>query len=345
MRVYTAKNEDFESLQELYYAHYSRQAAVAEDYFVASYQDHDVFAAIVQATNGDVLVAEENGKPVGMAILSVTDRPLSPSISARRYVYVSSLIFESEEARDALLAEAELWAFALGIDNLQLKLHAKDSEAAKLYTDMGFSPEITTYSRKIPRESSPIGLPRGRVKLYPHCREWELEGERTITELGRLLPGIAIDLAHVGSTSVPTIPAKPIIDVAITVYDFEAILSKRELLQQHGYYYIPGASIDGQLLFAKGSFYDGTGDLQTHFIHVVKVHSIEWYGYLNFKRYISEFHDVAVKYARLKIRLARENSGDNGRKEYLAGKSDFIRDVIAKATHYYGYRTHIHPCK
>lgn len=345
MRVYTAKNEDFEALQELYYRGSSRQAAVAEDYFVASYQDHDVFAATVQITDGDVLVAEEDGRPVGMAILSVAERPLSPSISARRYVCISSLIFESEEARDALLAEAELWAFALGIDNLQIKLHAKDTEAAKLYTGMGFSPEITTYSREIPRESSPIGLPRGRVKLYPHCREWEIEGERTIAELRHLLPDVAIDLEHVGSTSIPTIPAKPIIDVAITVYDFEAILSRRELLQQHGYYYVPGASLDEQLLFAKGSFYDGTGDLQTHFIHVVKVHSIQWYGYLNFKRYISEFRDVAVKYARLKIRLALENSGDNGRKKYLEGKSDFIRDVIAKATRYYGYRSYVRSSK
>lgn len=78
-----------------------------------------------------------------------------------------------------LIAEAELWAFARDISYLQVCLHSEDTDAVKLYTGMGFSPETTLFKRYIPRESSPLGLPRIAVRIYPYSDEWRLEGERT----------------------------------------------------------------------------------------------------------------------------------------------------------------------
>ena len=334
MRVYTATKADFERLQDLYFAESSRQAAAAGDYYVAAYQDVALFAGIVELAEGDVLVAEDDGRPVGMAIVSVVARPLSPNISERKYVRLSSLISESDEARDLLIAEAELWATARGIDHLQVSLHAQDRCAEELYTSLGFAPETTLFSRAIARESSPIGLTRGTVKLFPHTAEWEREGARTVDELRGLLGGIAIDAAHVGSTSIPTIPAKPIIDVAIAVYDFDSVLARREILLKHGYHLVPSASGESQLLFAKGGYYEGTSDLQTHFIHVVRVNSREWFDYLNFRSYLIEYREIAAKYAELKLRLARDHSAD--RESYTAAKGDFIREVLLKASLYYG---------
>ena len=106
MRVVTAKHTDFERLQELYYASSSRQNAATNDYYLAAYQDSDLFMAIVELPDGDVLIAEENDRPLGMAILSSVARPLSPNISPRKYVRISSLVFETDEARDLLIAEA-----------------------------------------------------------------------------------------------------------------------------------------------------------------------------------------------------------------------------------------------
>ena len=334
MRVYTATKADFERLQDLYFAESSRQAAAARDYYVAAYQDVALFAGIVELAEGDVLVAEDDGRPVGMAIVSVVARPLSPNISERKYVRLSSLVSESDEARDLLIAEAELWATARGIDHLQASLHAQDRCAEELYTSLGFAPETALFSRAIEREPSPIGLARGTVKLFPHSTEWEREGVRTVEELRALLPGIAIDAAHVGSTSIRAIPAKPIIDVAVTVYDFDSILEKCELLFERGYHYVPSASGESQLLFAKGSYYEGTGNLQTHFIHVVRVNSREWFDYLNFRSYLTEYREIAAKYAELKLRLARDHFAD--RESYTAAKSDFIRGVLLKASLYYG---------
>lgn len=62
-----------------------------------------------------------------------------------------------------------------------------------------------------------IGLKRGTVKLCNHEKEWELEAQRTISRLNKILGTIAIDIQHVGSTSIPTIKAKPIIDIVVAV--------------------------------------------------------------------------------------------------------------------------------
>lgn len=334
MRVYTATKVDFERLQDLYFAESSRQAAAAGDYYIAAYQDIALFTGIVELADGDVLVAEEDGRPIGMAIVSVVARPLSPNISERKYVRVSSLVFKSNEARDLLIAEAELWATARGIEHLQVSMHAQDRYAAELYSGLGFAPETVLFSRAIKREPSPIGLARGKVKIFPHSSAWELEGIATANELREILAGICIDAAHVGSTSIPTIPAKPIIDVAIAVYDFDAVIARREFLCERGYHFVPSASGASQLLFAKGGYYDGTSDLQTHFIHVVHVNSRQWFDYLNFRSYLTEYREIAEKYAELKLRLAREHSAD--RESYTAAKSDFIREILLKASLYYG---------
>ena len=334
MRVYTATKSDFESLDTLYFAESSRKAAAADDYYLAAHQDIALFTGIVELRDGDVLVAEDDGRPLGMAIVSVVARPLSPNISERKYVRVSNLIFESDEARDLLIAEAELWATARGIDHLEVSLHVRDEHAVELYTSMGFAPETALFSRVIEREPSPIGLARGTVALFPHTTEWEREGAETVKELRALLSGIAIDTAHVGSTSIRAIPAKPIIDVAIAVYDFDAVLAHQDVLCERGYHLVPSASGESQLLFAKGSYYEGTGNLQTHFIHVVRVNSREWFDYLNFRNYLTEYREVAEKYAELKLRLARDHSAD--RESYTAAKSDFIREVLLKASLYYG---------
>ena len=69
-----------------------------------------------------------------------------------------------------------------------------------------------------------IGLEKGRVRLAPHDAEWEAEAERTVAELRALLGDAALDIQHVGSTSVPTIMAKPIIDIAVSAAGFSSVL-------------------------------------------------------------------------------------------------------------------------
>ena len=57
-----------------------------------------------------------------------------------------------------------------------------------------------------------LGLKRGTVALVPHRREWEDEAERIANELRGILGDLVADVQHVGSTSIATIMAKPIIE-------------------------------------------------------------------------------------------------------------------------------------
>ena len=178
-----------------------------------------------------------------------------------------------------------------------------------------------------------IGLKRGTVKLREHEKEWEIEAQNTITRLKRILGDVIKDIQHVGSTSILSIKAKPIIDIAIAVDDFNDILAFEKELDDDGFYYRPNAQafLRDQLLFACGSYYEGTGDLQTHFIHVVLTNSIDWINYINFRDYLNSTPSIAKEYEDLKESLANKAAFDNGREKYTQGKHDFIVCTLKKA--------------
>ena len=175
-----------------------------------------------------------------------------------------------------------------------------------------------------------IGLKRGAVQLCEHEKEWEIEAQNTISRLRRILNPVIKEIQHVGSTSILTIKAKPIIDIAIAVDDFEDVLSYEKELKEAGFYYRPNR-IGEQLLFACGNYYDGTGDLQTHFIHVVLTDSTQWRNYINFRDYLNQKPSVAKAYEDLKVALTAAVPMDSGRDQYLKGKHDFINYTLRKA--------------
>lgn len=190
-----------------------------------------------------------------------------------------------------------------------------------------------------------IGLKRGAVKLCAHEKEWESEARDTILRLRRILGPVIRDIQHVGSTSIASIKAKPILDIAIAVDRFEDVLAQEEELRREGFHYRPQkqASSRNQLLLACGSFYEGTGDLQTHFIHVVLTGSMDWINYVNFRDYLNKKPSVAKEYERLKLSLAQGIPADGDRKAYTDGKQEFIAHTLRKALvdSYLGKTVHI----
>ena len=154
-----------------------------------------------------------------------------------------------------------------------------------------------------------------------------------MNRLKQILGDIIKDIQHVGSTSILSIKARPIIDIALAVDDFDDVLSFEKELKDAGFYYRPNAqaTLRNQLLFACGSLYQDTGDLQTHFIHVVRTNSMDWINYINFRDYLNSNLSVAKEYEKLKISLASQTPIDNGREKYLLGKHDFIINALRKA--------------
>ncbi len=188
-----------------------------------------------------------------------------------------------------------------------------------------------------------LGLKRGTVALAPHDPAWAAEASRTVETLRGILGETAEDIQHVGSTSVKNIAAKPIVDIAAAVNDFDAVLAKRAQLQKAGFFYRPNSDLGEQLLFACGSFYTGAGETQTHFIHVVKAGGRQWRDYINFRDYLNAKPEAAREYEALKLRLAAECPVDAGREHYLAGKQAFIARTLHKALawSYLGKNVHV----
>lgn len=170
-----------------------------------------------------------------------------------------------------------------------------------------------------------IGLKRSTVKLMAHQDEWHKEAERTIQELKRLLGNTAVDIQHIGSTAIPSIHAKPIIDIAVGICDLNDIMSHIEMLRENGYVF-RGEDVPGQILFVRGDF---EKDFSTHYIHVVKWNGNAWNNYINFRDYLNTFPEKAMMYDDCKQNLAIQFPEDRGR--YTEGKQHLIDDFLEEA--------------
>ena len=170
-----------------------------------------------------------------------------------------------------------------------------------------------------------IGMKRGTVYLEPHQSEWERAAEETICTLQSILGSIATDIQHIGSTSIRTISAKPIIDIAVAVNDYELILSKRDVLEKADIVFRFDERPE-QLLFVMGDF---AKDTRSHHIHVVLYGSDEWNNYINFRDYLNSNMEAAMEYEAVKLRLAEQYPDD--RIPYTDGKQEVINKLLEEA--------------
>lgn len=167
-----------------------------------------------------------------------------------------------------------------------------------------------------------LGLKRGTVQLEPHNKQWEEVAVQTIGKLKVILGEDVIDIQHVGSTAIPAIKAKPIIDIAVGEDDFKRVLLYNEQLQQEGIVY-RGSDVEHQLLYVMG---DMKNDTRTHHIHVVKWNGTEWKNYIYFRDYLNSNENVALQYQQLKEELERKYADD--RIAYTSGKQDMIDNIL-----------------
>ena len=170
-----------------------------------------------------------------------------------------------------------------------------------------------------------IGLKRGTVELLPHNPLWEDIAAETIKLLKSLLNDVAVDIQHVGSTSIQNICAKPIIDIALGVNTLDSIKPYIELLKKNGIIFRK-EDVKEQLLFVIGDF---EKEFRTHHIHVVEWNSIAWNNYINFRDYLNAFPEYAKEYDDLKKKLALEFANNRG--NYTAGKQEFIDRILKQA--------------
>lgn len=170
-----------------------------------------------------------------------------------------------------------------------------------------------------------LGLTRGTVMLVEHEENWIRQAKDTIDLLKRILGETAVDIQHVGSTAVPGLMAKPIIDIAIGVRTLDDLNPFVEEMAKQG---VCEAAQDlpGQRLFVMGDFDKNT---RTHHIHVVVWGEPAWKHYICFRDYLRTFSDKRAEYEADKRRLAAMYPDD--RSAYTAGKAALIDRMIKEA--------------
>ena len=165
-----------------------------------------------------------------------------------------------------------------------------------------------------------LGLEKGIVRLRDYTPVWAELFEYEAGEIRRVLGDLALDVEHVGSTSVPGLKAKPILDIAVAVSTLGDLPQFETALGLIGYEYAHWAGIENNLVF-------GRGVARTHLVRVVEQDSVGWRDYIQFRTVLRENPEVAREYERIKVLLAQRNP-DN-RATYTDEKKQFIDRVLA----------------
>lgn len=146
-------------------------------------------------------------------------------------------------------------------------------------------------------------------------------------EKKRILPAVdkfMLKIEHVGSTSIPELGGKPIVDIMIGVASLHDADKCIEPLENLGYEYQSQDPVSNRRFF-KRFLALNTG----YQIHITPVDSEFWNEHLQFRNYLRKHPDLVKDYFKLKKDLARKFRED--RLAYLAGKTEFIQKIMKKA--------------
>ncbi len=163
--------------------------------------------------------------------------------------------------------------------------------------------------------------------VVPYDSDWprQFEWERAL--LAQVFSGTRVAIEHVGSTAVPGLAAKPIIDIMAGVSALSEVESRIPVLESRGYEYVP--EYESQLPERRYFRKPPTGP-RTHHLHAVTRDSSFWRSHLLFRDYLRAHPDAAAAYLELKAHLASRHGTD--RVAYTEGKSAFVESVLKRAT-------------
>jgi GrpB-like predicted nucleotidyltransferase (UPF0157 family) len=166
----------------------------------------------------------------------------------------------------------------------------------------------------------------GAIEVRDYDPRWPVMFDEESERL-RDIFGAAVTIEHIGSTSVPGLPAKPIIDLLVGIRSLtEAKVIYVEPLAALGYTYIPEYEswLPAELFFRKG-----IPGPWTHHVHVMKPSNPRWQDHLLFRDYLRSHPETASAYGGLKKSLAASFGNDIA--GFRNGKHQFVTAVVAKA--------------
>jgi GrpB-like predicted nucleotidyltransferase (UPF0157 family) len=169
-----------------------------------------------------------------------------------------------------------------------------------------------------------LGLAPGSVRLQEHDETWSVAFAAERERLNAALAGHGCVVEHIGSTAVPSLLAKPILDIAVGCPESTSATGVGAILETLGYEYLGDFGNEGGRIFVRGS--DGH---RTHHVHVIKLTDPQWSAYLELRDLLRKDADARDAYAAEKLVLAATFSGD--RASYTAAKTGVIKRLLRRA--------------
>lgn len=158
------------------------------------------------------------------------------------------------------------------------------------------------------------------VELREYDPDWSVRFEQERERIGGVFDGRAVAIEHIGSTSVPGLAAKPIVDVLVGLRELGLTDGQISAMEALGYEYLGEHGLPGRLFFKK--------EPRTHHVHVVEHGGYHWERQLVFRDALRSDPEERRRYDEFKRRLAAEG---HPREVYTEMKTPFIREVESRA--------------
>lgn len=165
--------------------------------------------------------------------------------------------------------------------------------------------------------------------VVSHDPQWKGAFSKEASAIRNAFFDVAIVVHHIGSTAIPGILAKPIIDLLGEVNDLRAVDKNSTALERLGYETMGAYGIEGRRYFRKIN----SEGVRTHHLHVFELGSPHVERHLAFRDYLTKHADIAAEYSALKERLARDS--DASWEKYADGKDPFVTSVELDAVEWY----------
>lgn len=164
------------------------------------------------------------------------------------------------------------------------------------------------------------------VVIKPHDPNWPCLFQNESALIQKTIAPFITTIQHIGSTSVPDLASKPIIDMLIGLKRLSDSIHFAPLLINIGYRYFPEHEVE---MPERRYFSKIINDEMGFHLHMVEPDSEFFHRHLAFRDYLRTHPDTAAEYADLKIELAKKYGSD--REGYTDAKSDFIKGIEQKA--------------
>ena len=173
-----------------------------------------------------------------------------------------------------------------------------------------------------------------KIEVIDYDPQWIADFEIEAATLARIFGNRLLDIQHIGSTAVPNLAAKPIIDILIVLDDTDDIDTFNPFMEALGYR-VRGECLDATIPGTPGRFYFSkeTNGVRSHHVHICAKGHADILDKLSFRDYLRAHESVALAYADLKRRLAVDHRFDSI--GYMRGKDDFVKSVLADARRWY----------